>query len=160
KWAYEVRSADELPIALQRGFKEALTPPTGPVFLSLPADVMLADATDVPEPKLSRPATGTRGDEGEIARAAARLIGAEHPRIVAGDGVGLADAWPELMAIAERLGAPVYTEALSTVWNFPQQHPHWVGSVPDVPSAIRALFDDVDVALVCGFTSQAPVAHF
>src|ERR671932_1393486 len=88
KWAYEVRSADELPSVLQRAFKEALAPPSGPVFLSLPADVMLAEVgADVPPPRLTaQPAPATRGDDAEIARAAARLVGAERPLIVAGDG--------------------------------------------------------------------------
>ena len=160
KLAYQVTFPEELPTVLQRAFKEALTPPTGPVFLALPADVMLAEADHLPRPRLSRPATGTHADEGEIARAAARLSGADRPLIVAGDGVGLADAWPELAAIAERLGAPVYTEALSTLWNFPQAHPHWAGSLSDGPAAIRRVFEGVDVALACGFTSQAPVAMF
>jgi benzoylformate decarboxylase len=161
KWAYEVRTADELPLVLQRAFKEALAPPAGPVFLSLPADVMLADVdAALPPARPARPAPGTRGDEGEIARAAARLIGAEHPLIVAGDGVGLADAWAELSAIAERVGAPVYVETLSTTWNFPQAHPQWVGVIPDTPGGMRDVFRGADVALLCGFSSQAPIAFF
>jgi benzoylformate decarboxylase len=161
KWSYEVRSPDELPVVLQRAFKEALAPPTGPVFVSLPADVMLAEVDGLPSPKLTvRPAPATRGVDAEIARAAARLIGAERPLIVAGDGVGLADAWTELAEIAERLGAPVYTETLSTTCNFPQTHPHWAGVISDTPQGMRQVFREVDVALLCGFSSQAPVAIF
>src|ERR687885_414720 len=61
KWAYEVRFADELPTVLQRTLKEALAPPGGPVFLSLPSDVMLAEVGDeVPPPRLtSEPAPAT-----------------------------------------------------------------------------------------------------
>src|SRR5919199_512308 len=61
KWAYEVRSPDELPVVLQRAFKEALAPPTGPVFVSLPADVMLAEVgADVQPPRLTpQPAPAT-----------------------------------------------------------------------------------------------------
>src|SRR6185436_2137638 len=40
KWSYEVRRADEAPVAMRRALKLALTPPTGPVFLSLPMDLM------------------------------------------------------------------------------------------------------------------------
>src|SRR5260370_14702180 len=36
KWAHELRSWEEIPLVLQRAFKEALAPPTGPVFISLP----------------------------------------------------------------------------------------------------------------------------
>src|SRR5467141_2498865 len=40
KWAYEIRRAEEAPSALRRALKVALTPPTGPVFLSLPMNLM------------------------------------------------------------------------------------------------------------------------
>jgi benzoylformate decarboxylase len=36
KWAYEVRTADELPMVLRRALKIALTPPYGPVVLAVP----------------------------------------------------------------------------------------------------------------------------
>ena len=159
KWAHEVHFAEELPIALQRAFKEALTPPQGPVFLSLPVDVMLAD-TDQCLPRLAQFGTATRGDDAELARAAALLAAAENPLIVAGDGVGLSDAWPELIALAERLGAHVCTEGLPSVWNFPNRHDHWRGIMPDTASAYRSVFDGVDVALLGGYSSHAPLAVF
>src|ERR1700733_13128764 len=40
KWAREVASADQLPILVRRAFHDASAAPTGPVFLSLPMDVM------------------------------------------------------------------------------------------------------------------------
>jgi benzoylformate decarboxylase len=40
KWAREVTSADQLPILVRRAFHDANAAPTGPVFLSLPMDVM------------------------------------------------------------------------------------------------------------------------
>ena len=40
KWSYELRRADEAPAALRRALKVALTPPTGPVFLALPMDLL------------------------------------------------------------------------------------------------------------------------
>ncbi|HTD83725.1 MAG TPA: thiamine pyrophosphate-binding protein, partial [Gemmatimonadaceae bacterium] len=36
KWAHEVRTEQELPMVLQRAFKEAMAPPAGPVFVSIP----------------------------------------------------------------------------------------------------------------------------
>ena len=36
KWAHEVRTAEELPLVLQRAFKEAMAPPNGPVFVAIP----------------------------------------------------------------------------------------------------------------------------
>ncbi|RMF92231.1 MAG: thiamine pyrophosphate-binding protein, partial [Nitrospinota bacterium] len=40
KWSYEVRTLRDLPVIIRRAIKTALTPPTGPVFLSLPMDVL------------------------------------------------------------------------------------------------------------------------
>src|SRR3984885_10550671 len=40
KWAREVASADQLPVLVRRAFHDASAAPTGPVFLSLPMDVM------------------------------------------------------------------------------------------------------------------------
>ena len=36
KWSVEVRHASDIPVAIRRAFKEAKTPPTGPVFVSFP----------------------------------------------------------------------------------------------------------------------------
>ena len=43
KWACEVQSVQDLPSAVRRAAQIALTPPTGPVFLSLPIDVQMAE---------------------------------------------------------------------------------------------------------------------
>ena len=40
KWSAEIRHASDIPMAVRRAFKEAKTPPTGPVFLSFPWDTM------------------------------------------------------------------------------------------------------------------------
>ncbi len=39
KWAVEARRADEVPALLRRAFRAAVTPPEGPVFLSVPMDL-------------------------------------------------------------------------------------------------------------------------
>ena len=44
KWAAEVERVEDLPTAVRRAVQMALTPPTGPVFLSLPLDVQMAQA--------------------------------------------------------------------------------------------------------------------
>src|SRR3977135_4236881 len=44
KWSAEVRRLEDLPMAIHRAAKTALAPPTGPVFLSLPAHVLNAAA--------------------------------------------------------------------------------------------------------------------
>lgn len=159
KWSYEVQNIEEWPVVLQRAFKAAMTPPTGPVFLSLPSDVMLAETADKALP-VTRLRAQVHAVEEEVAKAVSILLEAKKPLLVVGDGVGLAGGWQEAAALAERIGAPVYTEALSTLDNFPNQHPLYAGVVPAAPAPMRSLFADADVAILCGFTAQMPVAYF
>jgi benzoylformate decarboxylase len=159
KWAYEVTLIEELPTALQRAFKEVTTPPYGPVFLSFPMDLMLEDHPGAPVAQVSRVAAGV-ARTAELERAAGVLASAEQPLVVAGDGVGHADAWAELAHLAEAVGATVYSEGYSTLWNFPADHPLFAGPLPNTPTAMRERFDGADVVLLCGVTSQAPVSRY
>ena len=103
KWSYEIRRAEDAPVALRRALKVALTPPTGPVFLSLPMDLMgpAIEDTAAGPPSI---AARSRPDPGALAHAAGLLSGARAPIIIAGDGVARAHAVPELTALAELLG--------------------------------------------------------
>src|SRR5438093_1570489 len=97
KWSYEIRRAEEAPVALRRALQVALTPPTGPVFLSLPMDLMgpaVEDTGAGPTPIAAR----TRPDPGAVARAAELLAGARAPIVIAGDGVARSQAIAELTA--------------------------------------------------------------
>ena len=149
KWSYEVRRAEEAPVALRRALKLALTPPTGPVFLSLPMDVMThvvedggAAAPDV------RGAVMTDGET--LGRAAVLLAGASRPLIIAGDGVARSRAMPALVALAERLGARVHGEPIYRRTVFPSDHALWRGGLfPTVP-AVRKALDNADAVLVVG----------
>src|SRR3978361_1408751 len=61
KWSEDVRRLADLPRAIHRAAKTALAPPTGPVFLSLPGDILKNDADiDLLEP--TRIAPRMRGD--------------------------------------------------------------------------------------------------
>src|SRR5262249_56789904 len=86
KWAAEVGRAADLPRLVHRAVKTALAPPTGPVFLSLPGDI-LKDEADIDMLAPTRIAPRTRGDASAIAAAAAVLAEAKHPVILAGDAV-------------------------------------------------------------------------
>ena len=109
KWAAEVHRLEDLPLYVHRAVKTALAPPTGPVFLSLPGDILKNDADiDLLEP--TRVAPRMRGDADAVARAAELLAKAERPVIIAGDAVAQSRAHKELVALAEAIGAPVYAE--------------------------------------------------
>lgn len=149
KWSYEVRRADEAPVAMRRAIKLALTPPTGPVFLSLPMDLMTHMVEDRAGPAPDVRAVAAP-DAAAIDRAAALLAAAKNPLVIAGDGVARARAMPALVAVAERLGARVHGEPIYRRTVFPGDHPLWRGGLfPTVP-AVRKAFDNADAALVIG----------
>jgi benzoylformate decarboxylase len=149
KWSYEVRRADEAPVAMRRALKLALTPPTGPVFLSLPMDLMTQMVEDSAAPAPDVRATAMP-DAAAIDRAVSLLIAAKNPLIIAGDGVARARAVPALVALAERLGARVHGEPIYRRTVFPGDHALWRGGLfPTVP-AVRKAFDNADAVLVVG----------
>ena len=68
KWSAETLHASDIPMAVRRAFKDAKTPPTGPVFLSFPWDSM-DNTADVNIAASSPGYFRTRPDTDAIARA-------------------------------------------------------------------------------------------
>ena len=108
KWAVEVHRLEDLPRIVRRAAKVALTPPTGPVFISLPGDILnRAAALDLGSPTRVD-AAGRPGDEA-LARLAGRLLRAERPVIVSGHEVATSDALAEAGPASPRCWAPPST---------------------------------------------------
>ena len=113
---------------MHRAAKTALAPPTGPVFLSLPGDILKAEGEiDLSAP--TRVPVRLRGDAAAVAEAAAVLAQAKRPLIFAGDAVAHSRAHAELVALAETLGAPVYAEIVPSTASFPASHPLFRGAM-------------------------------
>ena len=149
KWAYQVERVEDLPRALRRAIKVATTPPTGPVFLSLPMDIMMAEADlDVSAP--SRIGPRIRGDLEQMQRAADLLTGALHPLIIAGDEVAKSQAVDELVAVAEALGAQVFSETVPNTTNFPSDHPLYQGALLRTQHSVRTTLQEADVIFAVG----------
>src|SRR5213078_4254473 len=107
KWAYQVEHAHDVPQAVRRAFKVAAEPPQGPVFLSLPMDVLDHEADmDIRPTEFTR--WHTRPDSGAIAEAATLLLQARKPMLMVGDGVALAEAQHQVTDLAELLGLPIF----------------------------------------------------
>jgi benzoylformate decarboxylase len=149
KWAYEPRRAADLPRAVHRAVKTALAPPTGPVFLSLPADV-LAEEADIDLGAPTRVAPLLRADPDAIARAAALLAEAERPVVVAGDAVSQSRAGKELAELVELLGAPVLLEGMANTNIFPANHPLFRGPLTRAAAAVRSALDPHDLIFSVG----------
>jgi benzoylformate decarboxylase len=161
KWAHEVRTEQELPMVLQRAFKEAMAPPAGPVFVSIPWEFPMRLIEDDDRVKgVTQISPRFTGDPETIRQAAAMLSKAKNPLIIAGDAVGYSSAWPELQELAEILGAPVLLQTFSSVSNFPNDDYHWQGELPGTQSGMQAVFEDHDVAFLIGWACQAQITVF
>ncbi len=151
KYAVEVQRLADLPAALRRAIQTALTPPTGPVFLSLPVDLQ----SEVGELDLTpaRPLdTRVRPPLGALREAAQVLAGAENPGILVGSRTVEADAVSPLVRIAELLGAPVISESGTTHGRlgFPPDHPLAAPGLPLWSPQIRDRLAEFDVLFVVG----------
>jgi benzoylformate decarboxylase len=161
KWAHEVRAPAELPLVLQRAFKEAMAPPNGPVFISIPWEFTIRSIPANDRIKgVTQISSHFTGDPAAIQQAATLLAQAKNPIIISGDAVGAANAWPELQQLAELLGAPVLLQTFSSTANFPNDDCHWQGELPGSQAGMQAVFKGHDVAFLCGFGAQAQVAVF
>jgi benzoylformate decarboxylase len=158
KWSAEVHRLADLPRLVHRAAKTALAPPTGPVFLSLPGDILKAEGeVDLLAP--TRVAPRLRGDPAAVEEAAAVLAQAQRPLIMAGDAVAQGNAHAELAALAELLGAPVYTEFVPSTASFPSSHPLFRGAVARLQAPLRKILEQYDVLLSVGadlFTLSLP----
>src|SRR5947209_17246813 len=158
KWSSEVHRLADLPRLVHRAAKTALAPPTGPVFLALPGDILKAEA-DLNLLAPTRVAAQLRGDPAAVEQAAAILAAAKRPLIIAGDAVAHSKAHAELVALAELIGAPVYSELVPSTASFPASHPLYRGAMTRMQGPIRQAPEQYDVLFSAGgdlFTLSLP----
>lgn len=159
KWSDEVRDVEALPVMLRRAFRVALTPPTGPVFLSLPLDVMRA-TTDTEVQRLGDiPQYGSGGPD-DRERALSLLERADAPVLVVGDGVARAgpDAIQAAVAFAEATGARVQGGILASEIGFPPSHEQWVSHLPPDEGILQQLWS-TDLVVFAGTGSQTTLTR-
>ena len=149
KWSHEVGRLADLPRAVRRAAKVALTAPTGPVFLSIPGDV-LTDSADVDPMAPTRIGPRIVADTAAIAAAADLIAASRAPVIFAGDAVAKSDAHAELAALADAIGAPVHLEGMANTAAFPSDHPLYAGSVSRMAPALRAVMAHHDLLVSIG----------
>lgn len=149
KWSTEVRTADEMDEVMRRAFKIANDPPYGPVFVSLPIDVMEQETANAPVApgRLYREAAP---DPRGVSDACALLRAAAAPVIVVGDEVARTGAVADLVRLAERIGAPVWFEGIRGHASFPSAHPHARTTLPFDAAAIRKTLAGADLVLMIG----------
>ncbi len=121
-----VSEAANAPAALRRAFTQVRNGRPRPVMVEFPQD-LLKRSLPVDVDYEPVPVARSGPDPAAIDAVAAALLGAERPVIYAGQGIHYAKAWPELLALAELLEAPV-TTSLEGKSAFPETHPLALGS--------------------------------
>ena len=158
KWAQEVHSPEHLPILIRRAFQDCAGVHPGPVFLSLPMDVM-EEMTTISIPACScvdrRPVAGSldRLSDELSAIAPGRIM------IVAGDEISYHDAASEVVELAEILGAPVYGSSWPAHIPYPTSHPLWAGNLPTKASEIAELAHNFDCVFALGGKSFITILY-
>jgi benzoylformate decarboxylase len=149
KWATEVNRIEDLPRILRRAAKVATTAPTGPVFISLPGDILNNEAAiDMAAP--TRVDTAVRPSDAALEQLAKRLLGARKPVILAGHEIATSDAFAEATALAETLGAPVLQQTVAWGAHFPSEHPAYLGALNRDQKNVRRILSDYDLMFCVG----------
>jgi len=149
KWATRVVDPSSVLRVLRRAIKVASTAPAGPVFVSLPMDVLDALTT---EPAAPTTVVDTRvaPTDQAVRTAAQRLLAGHEPLIIAGDGVAASGAHDELGRLAEVLGAQVWGADWSEV-NLDPGHPLYSGQLGHMfGEQSREVIQRADAVLICG----------
>lgn len=143
----EVRDPSRIPEVLNRVIMKAWRG-SAPAQMNVPRD-MWTQVIDVELPQVvrfERPSGGERA----IARAAELLSKAKFPVILSGAGVVLSDAIPDVVALADRLDAPVCSNYQHND-SFPGSHPLAVGPLGyNGSKAAMELIAKADVVLALG----------
>ncbi len=131
KWDYELRSGSDLAAVIDRAVAIAETEPKGPVYLTLPREVLAEphDGSPVDGPASMR-AGATMAAAAELTAAAEVLVEAKDPIIITRSAGRDPDASRVLTRLAEVLGAPVF-DPYPTHSNVDFDHPLHLLSAPD-----------------------------
>jgi benzoylformate decarboxylase len=161
KGSFEQPRAQDVPATLAKAAVLARTPPSGPVFVSLPMDDWAVEL----KPDEQR-AVGDLGSRGVIARPVAdgavladlahRIDAVSNPALVLGAAADLAGGWHDAIALAERAGMRSYAAPSAGRNVFPQSHPWFGGFLPFGAAEVRAALAEHDLVVVVGapvFTS-------
>jgi thiamine pyrophosphate-dependent acetolactate synthase large subunit-like protein len=149
KWSTRVVDPSSTLRVLRKAIKIAATPPTGPVFVALPMDVLDAECTEEVRPT-SFPDTRVAPTAGAVSRAAALLANASRPLVIMGDGVAFSGAQAELTRVAELLGAAVWGANSSEV-NIDAGHPLFRGQLGHMfGEHSKSITAEADAVLIVG----------
>src|SRR6202163_4581228 len=136
KWAVEVTRLEDLPRIVRRAAKIATTPPTGPVFISLPGDILNSEA-GIELGRSTRVDTRVKPSDEALQTLVARIRKAERPVIIAGDEIVKSDALQEAASLAETLGCAAYQSSTPYGASFLSESPAFMGALTRLQKQVR-----------------------
>ena len=149
KWATEITRLEDMPRIVRRAAKIAMTPPMGPVFISLPGDILNNEA-GIDLGTSTRINTRNRPADDVLETLADRLLRAENPVIVCGNEIVTSDALAEAGDFASALGATVYQQTVPYGSHFLSEHPCFVGGLSRSQPQVRSTLEPYDLMIVLG----------
>ena len=149
KWAVEVTRLEDLPRIVHRAAKIATTPPTGPVFISLPGDILNTEA-GIDLGRSTRVDTRVKPSDEALQALVQRILKAQRPVIVTGDEIVKSDALNEAAALAEALGAPAYQCSTPYGAHFLSESPCFMGALSRLQKQVREVLSPYDLMIVLG----------
>jgi benzoylformate decarboxylase len=149
KWAVEVTRLEDLPRIVRRAAKIATTPPTGPVFISLPGDILNSEA-GIELGRSTRVDTRVKPSDEALQALAQRILEAERPVIIAGDEIVKSDALREAAMLAETLGCPAYQQSTPYGAQFLSESPCFMGALTRLQKQVREVLAPYDLMIVLG----------
>ena len=154
KWCTEIGHAEDIPTIIQRAFKMAMQPPTGPVLVSIPQNV-LEQQFDFRYKPNTKVYSQLRPDKAGLDLALEIIQEAKRPILLVESGITRCEALDEVVRFAEFTGSSVYQAWMSDV-NFPVTHPQYLGDLdPTSPQAKDVLKDkDLLIGIGCSLFGQ------
>ena len=149
KWSTRIVDPASTPWVMARAFAIAQAGRPGPVFIDVPSDIgLVAVAMEEYRPALGR--RRSRPDSEDVTAAAALIARARRPILWCGSGAYSADAGAQVAALAERLGAAVFTTPGGR-GVIAESHPHAMGQTGLYFTAGgKAWFDEADLVISIG----------
>ncbi len=147
KWSVEPARAEDVPLAVARAYAIAMTQPRGPALVSVPVDDWDRPAESVLPRLVSQ---RLRSEPDMIEAIGAALDRAQRPAFVVGGAVDRDEAFHEMVALAERHQARVFTAPLTGRCSFPEDHRLFAGFLPPMREKIVAALAGSDLVFAVG----------
>lgn len=172
KWNHQITKAQDIPTVLAKAFHYAKDGRPGPVLIDITKDAQMGSLEYEYVPYKPRVVRNFKCSETKFIEIAEIINNAKRPLILAGNGVGLAQAEEELLKLVEKATIPIAV-TLHGLHNFPSDHELFVGLLgmhgnyapnlmtnqADVIIAIGMRFDDRVTGNLAKYAKQAKIIH-